>query len=110
MGPTRTGIPAPQVSAATHVSSTARNAAATATAGDPPSATTPTTATAAGTSATTTATVRGAARQAGDGGGDGTPAHGRCTSARCTLVLCVPGDLRVASGCASGRGPVFSAS
>ena len=98
-------VPACRVSAATHVSSTAEDAAATATAGDPTSATTPTTATAASTSATTTATVRGAARQAVDGAGDGTPAHGRCTGALCTLVLCVPGDLRVASGRACGCGP-----
>ena len=53
----------------------------------------------------TTATVRGAARQAGDGAGDGIPAHERCTGASCTLVLCVLGDLRVASGCASGCEP-----
>ena len=104
MGPTRTGTSPPSI-AATHVSSTASNADATATAGDPTSATTPTTASAARTSATTTATVRGAARQAGDWAGDGTPAHRRCTGARCTLVPCVPGDLRVASGCASGCGP-----
>ena len=84
-----------------HPSFTARNAAATATAGDPTSATTPTTPATAARASATTATVRGAARQAGDGAGDGTPAHGRCTGARCTLVLCVLGDLRVASGCAS---------
>ena len=92
-------VPAPRVPAAAHVSSTAPDAAAAAT------ATTPTAATTAGTSgaATTTTTVRdrGPKWQAGDGAGDGTPAHGRCTGARCTLVLCVPGDLHVASGCAS---------
>ena len=81
MGRTRTGTSPPRT-AGTHVSSNASNAAATAIAGDPTCATTPTTATAAGTSATTTATVRGAARQAGDGAGDGTTAHGRCTGAQ----------------------------
>ena len=101
MGPTRTGN-GPRIIRRHPRILHRKDDAATATAGGPTSANIPTTPANAARTSATTATVRGAARQAGDGAGDGTPAHGRCTGACCTLVLCVLGDLRVASGCASG--------
>ena len=91
MGPTPIDTSPPRTRRRAHVSSTAAPELAAAAAA---ATTTRTTATN-GTSGAAAANVRarGAAWQAGDG----TPAHGRCTGARC-IVLCVPGDSHLASG------------